>query len=53
MALMTQAEGIAIVTETIFENRFMHAQDWLGWERISGSTARAIVAGPTQLTALA
>jgi UDP-N-acetylglucosamine enolpyruvyl transferase len=27
MALMTQAEGIAIVTETIFENRFMHAQE--------------------------
>ncbi len=25
MALMTQAEGIAIITETIFENRFMHA----------------------------
>src|SRR5580704_5877582 len=27
MALMTQAEGIAIVVETIFENRFMHAQE--------------------------
>ncbi len=27
MALMTQAEGIAFVTETIFENRFMHAQE--------------------------
>ena len=27
MALMTQAEGIAIITETIFENRFMHAQE--------------------------
>ena len=27
MALMTQAEGIAIVMETIFENRFMHAQE--------------------------
>ena len=25
MALMTQAEGISIITETIFENRFMHA----------------------------
>jgi UDP-N-acetylglucosamine 1-carboxyvinyltransferase len=25
MALMTQAEGIAIIVETIFENRFMHA----------------------------
>ena len=27
MALMTQADGISIVTETIFENRFMHAQE--------------------------
>src|SRR5437867_684363 len=25
MALMTQAEGIAMITETIFENRYMHA----------------------------
>jgi len=24
---MTQAEGIAMITETIFENRFMHAQE--------------------------
>src|SRR5262249_2627234 len=51
MALMTQAEGIAIVTETIFENRFMHAQELarMGANiRIEGS--RAIVAGPTQLT---
>jgi UDP-N-acetylglucosamine 1-carboxyvinyltransferase len=27
MALMTQAEGISIITETIFENRFMHVQE--------------------------
>ena len=27
MALMTQAEGASIITETIFENRFMHAQE--------------------------
>jgi len=27
MALMTQAEGDAIITETIFENRFMHAPE--------------------------
>jgi UDP-N-acetylglucosamine 1-carboxyvinyltransferase len=25
MALMTQADGTAVITETIFENRFMHA----------------------------
>ncbi|PWU06858.1 MAG: UDP-N-acetylglucosamine 1-carboxyvinyltransferase [Terriglobia bacterium] len=51
MALMTQAEGIAIITETIFENRFMHAQELarMGANiRISGN--QAIVAGPHPLT---
>jgi UDP-N-acetylglucosamine 1-carboxyvinyltransferase len=51
MALMTQAEGIAIVTETIFENRFMHAQELarMGANiRIEGR--QAIVAGPRELT---
>ncbi|HXG93123.1 MAG TPA: UDP-N-acetylglucosamine 1-carboxyvinyltransferase [Blastocatellia bacterium] len=27
MALMTQAAGISVITETIFENRFMHAAE--------------------------
>jgi len=27
MALMTQGDGAAMITETIFENRFMHAQE--------------------------
>ena len=27
MALATQAEGTSIITENIFENRFMHAQE--------------------------
>lgn len=27
MALMTQAEGTSIITETVFENRFMHVQE--------------------------
>src|SRR5581483_2372533 len=51
MALMTQAEGIAIVVETIFENRFMHALELarMGANiRLEGR--QAIVAGPTQLT---
>jgi UDP-N-acetylglucosamine 1-carboxyvinyltransferase len=51
MALMTQAEGIAIVTETIFENRFMHAQELarMGANiRLDGN--RAIIAGPRELT---
>jgi UDP-N-acetylglucosamine 1-carboxyvinyltransferase len=51
MALMTQAEGIAMVVETIFENRFMHAQELarMGANiRIDGR--QAIVAGPRTLT---
>jgi UDP-N-acetylglucosamine 1-carboxyvinyltransferase len=51
MALMTQAAGIAIVTETIFENRFMHAQELarMGANiRLDGR--RAIIAGPRELT---
>ncbi|HYW45703.1 MAG TPA: UDP-N-acetylglucosamine 1-carboxyvinyltransferase [Bryobacteraceae bacterium] len=51
MALMTQAEGIAIVIETIFENRFMHAQELarMGANiRLDGK--QAIVAGPRVLT---
>ena len=51
MALMTQAEGIAIVVETIFENRFMHAQELarMGANiRLEGR--QAIVAGPRTLT---
>jgi len=51
MALMTQSEGIALVMETIFENRFMHAQELarMGANiRLDGR--QAIVAGPRQLT---
>jgi UDP-N-acetylglucosamine 1-carboxyvinyltransferase len=51
MALMTQAEGIAIILETIFENRFMHAQELarMGANiRLDGK--QAIVAGPRELT---
>jgi UDP-N-acetylglucosamine 1-carboxyvinyltransferase len=51
MALMTQAEGISFVTETIFENRFMHALELarMGANiRIEGR--QAIVAGPRELS---
>jgi len=51
MALMTQAEGISIITETIFENRFMHAQELarMGANiRVEGR--QAIVAGPRVLS---
>jgi len=51
MALMTQADGIAMITETIFENRFMHVQELarMGANiRLEGR--RALVAGPTRLS---
>jgi UDP-N-acetylglucosamine 1-carboxyvinyltransferase len=51
MALMTLAEGISLVTETIFENRFMHAQELarMGANiRIDGR--QAMVAGVAELT---
>jgi UDP-N-acetylglucosamine 1-carboxyvinyltransferase len=51
MALMTRAQGIAMVVETIFENRFMHAQELLRMGaniRLEGR--QAIVAGPSELT---
>ncbi|MDP9053947.1 MAG: UDP-N-acetylglucosamine 1-carboxyvinyltransferase [Acidobacteriota bacterium] len=51
MALMTQADGISIVTETIFENRFMHAQELMRMGaniRLDGRNA--IIAGRSRLT---
>jgi len=51
MALMTQAEGIALITETIFENRFMHAQELVRMGaniRLDGRVA--MVAGKSNLT---
>jgi len=50
MAVMTQAAGISVIRETIFENRFQHAMELerLGANlRIDGGTA--IVAGPSAL----
>jgi UDP-N-acetylglucosamine 1-carboxyvinyltransferase len=51
MALMTQAEGASIITETIFENRFMHAQELcrMGAD-ISIEGRRAVVQGRTPLS---
>jgi UDP-N-acetylglucosamine 1-carboxyvinyltransferase len=51
MALMTQAEGISLVEERIFENRFMHAPELVRMGasiRIDGR--RAIVAGHRTLS---
>lgn len=50
MALMTQAEGVSIINETIFENRFMHASELnrMGANiQISGN--KAIVRGKSDL----
>ena len=50
MALMTQAAGTSTITETIFENRFMHASELIRMGadiHISGNTA--VVNGPTKL----
>jgi len=51
MALMTQANGISLINESIFENRYMHASELMRMGaniRLDGS--RAIVAGKTRLT---
>ena len=50
MTLMTQANGRSEITETIFENRFMHASEMqrMG-ARIQVSQDKAIVEGPTKL----
>ncbi len=51
MALMTLASGISFITETIFENRFMHTQELarMGANiRVEGR--QAVVAGVPELT---
>lgn len=50
MALMTQSDGTSKVTETIFENRFMHASELIRMGadiHINGNTA--VVRGKTKL----
>ena len=50
MLLMTQANGRSVITETIFENRFMHASEL---QRMGASIQigreNAIVDGPSKL----
>jgi len=54
LALATQAEGTSIVTENIFENRFLHAQELLRMgAHIKIEGRRAIVRGKTPLSAAA
>jgi len=54
MALATQAEGTSIVTENIFENRFMHAQELVRMgANIKIDGHRAVVRGRTPLSGAA
>ena len=54
MALATQAEGSSIITENIFENRFMHAQELVRMgANIKIEGRRAFVRGRTPLSAAA
>jgi UDP-N-acetylglucosamine 1-carboxyvinyltransferase len=51
MALMTQAEGDSVITETIFENRFMHASELLRLGAQMRINSRSVdVHGPSPLT---
>ncbi len=54
MALATQAEGVSLVRENIFENRFMHVQELVRMGagiKVEGNTAT--VHGPSRLSAAA
>jgi UDP-N-acetylglucosamine 1-carboxyvinyltransferase len=54
MALTTQAEGVSIIKENIFENRFMHVQELVRMGaniKVDGRTAT--VRGPAALSAAA
>src|SRR5271157_2836461 len=51
MALATQAKGTSIITETIFENRFLHACEMIRMGApISIDGRRAVVHGPAPLS---
>jgi UDP-N-acetylglucosamine 1-carboxyvinyltransferase len=51
MALATQASGNSEITETIFENRFLHASEMIRMgASISIDGRRAVVHGPTTLS---
>jgi UDP-N-acetylglucosamine 1-carboxyvinyltransferase len=51
MALATRATGTSVITETIFENRFLHASEMIRMgANISIEGRRAVVHGPAQLS---
>ncbi len=54
MALATQAEGTSVITENIFENRFMHAQEMVRMgANIKIEGRRAVVTGKSALSGAA
>jgi UDP-N-acetylglucosamine 1-carboxyvinyltransferase len=54
MALATQAEGVSVVKENIFENRFMHVQELVRMgANIKVDGSMATVRGPARLSAAA
>ena len=54
MALATQAEGVSMVKENIFENRFMHVQELVRMgANIKVDARSATVRGPAKLSAAA
>ncbi len=51
MALATQAKGTSVITETIFENRFLHASEMIRMGAdITIDGRRAVVRGPSPLS---
>lgn len=51
MALMTQATGTSVITETIFENRFLHASELIRMgANIKLQGRQAVVEGPVKLS---
>jgi UDP-N-acetylglucosamine 1-carboxyvinyltransferase len=55
MALATQAEGTSLVTENIFENRFMHVQELIRMGaniRVEGRTAAVVGKSPLSAAAV-
>jgi len=51
MALATQAEGTSVISETIFENRYLHASEMIRMgANISVDGRKAVVHGPAQLS---
>ena len=54
MALVTQAKGVSIIEENIFENRFMHVQEMVRMgANIKVEGRAATVSGPSPLSAAA